>query len=122
VRFATTASGSWATVGGGGGNTASGRGPWAVLDKVAGLSLVTWNYKDQDDSIRHMGPMAQDFYAAFGLGLGEKTIDTIDTNGVALAAIQALNVELEELRADREELKARLGELTRRLDELTANR
>ena len=50
----------------------------AVLEKVAQLPLTTWNYKEQSDSIRHMGPMAQDFFAAFELGLGETTIDTID--------------------------------------------
>ena len=98
----------------------------AILDKVAQLPLSTWNYKAQDDSIRHLGPMAQDFYAAFGLGLGDKTIDTIDPNGVALAAIQGLNAELEELRAEKdaeiEELRAELGELMRRLDERPASR
>jgi len=95
----------------------------AVLDKVAELPVATWNYKDQDDSIRHMGPMAQDFYAAFGLGLGERTIDTIDPNGVALAAIQGLNevvrenerrlaekdAQIEELRASIERLEARVS-------------
>ena len=90
----------------------------AVLDKVAELPLATWNYKAQDDSIRHMGPMAQDFHAAFGLGLGEKTIDTIDPNGVALAAIQGLNevvrekdAEIEELRTANEALLARIERL-----------
>jgi len=87
----------------------------AVLEKVARLPLSTWNYKEQADSIRHMGPMAQDFYAAFRLGLGETTIDTIDPDGVALAAIQGLHAQMTELRAENEELRERLG----RLEELT---
>jgi len=85
--------------------------PRAVLERVAGLPVATWNYKDQDDSIRHMGPMAQDFYAAFGLGLGEKTIDTIDPNGVALAAIQGLNELLQEKDAEIAELRERVKAL-----------
>ena len=70
-----------------------------VLTKVAAMPLSTWNYKSQDESIRHMGPMAQDLYAAFGLGADDKHINTIDADGIALAAIQGLyqeNVDLKE--------------------------
>ncbi len=61
-----------------------------VLDALAGLPLQTWNYKTQDASIRHLGPMAQDFHAAFGVGENDTTISTVDAQGVALAAIQGL--------------------------------
>ena len=64
--------------------------PEAILEGVARLPISTWNYKTQDDSIRHIGPMAQDFYAAFGVGEDERHISTIDADGVALAAIQGL--------------------------------
>jgi len=40
--------------------------------------------------------MARDFHAAFGLGESEKRINTVDADGVALAAIQGLNQKLEE--------------------------
>jgi hypothetical protein len=63
----------------------------AVLAKVAVLPLSTWNYMAQDTAIRHIGPMAQDFYAAFGVGEDDTHITTIDADGVALAAIQGLN-------------------------------
>jgi hypothetical protein len=90
----------------------------AVLDAVASLPITTWNYKSQDDAVRHMGPMAQDFHAAFGLGVSDKLIDTIDPDGVALAAIQGLKAEKDEeitrLRAELEALKAQLAELLRR--------
>jgi len=66
-----------------------------VLNKVATLPITTWNFKDMKDG-RHMGPMAQDFYAAFGLGGGNTTITSIDPDGVALAAIQGLNQKLEQ--------------------------
>ena len=67
-----------------------------VLKKVAALPMNTWQYKTQESKYRHMGPMAQDFYAAFQLGEADTTIDTIDADGVALAAIQGLNAELAE--------------------------
>ncbi len=62
----------------------------AILDKVASLPLSLWNYKTQDASIRHVGPMAQDFAAAFGVGEDDRHISTVDADGVALAAIQGL--------------------------------
>ncbi len=49
-----------------------------ALDKVAAMPIQTWNYKAQDDSIRHIGPKAQDVYAAFGVGEKETMITTID--------------------------------------------
>ena len=61
-----------------------------ILDKVINLPIKRWSYKAQDPSIEHIGPMAQDFYAAFGVGDNNKTISTIDPSGVALAAIQEL--------------------------------
>jgi hypothetical protein len=61
-----------------------------LLDKLLAVSISTWNYKSQDPSIRHAGPMAQDFHAAFGLGEDDKHIAGIDADGVALAAIQTL--------------------------------
>jgi hypothetical protein len=61
-----------------------------VLARLTDLPITTWNYKAEGPSIRHMGPVAQDFYAAFGLGQDERHIASLDTSGVALAAIQAL--------------------------------
>lgn len=83
--------------------------PQAVLDKVASLPLSTWNYKSQHTSIRHIGPMAQDFKAAFAVGETDTGITSIDADGVALAAIQGLNQKLtEEIeRRDAENAKLR---------------
>ena len=61
-----------------------------ILAKLAALPITTWNYIAQDDSIRHIGPVAQDVYAAFGVGEDERHITVIDANGIALAAIQGL--------------------------------
>jgi len=65
-------------------------GRW-VLQQLAAMPIATWNWKSQDVDIRHMGPMAQDFSAAFGLGEDDKHISTVDADGVALAAIQGLH-------------------------------
>ncbi len=64
--------------------------PAAVLSQLAQLPMYTWSYEGEDGEYRHMGPMAQDFYAAFNLGYNDTTISTIDADGVSLAAIQGL--------------------------------
>lgn len=66
-----------------------------VLSKVLALPITRWNYKD-DPKANHIGPVAQDFRAAFGLGSDDKSIATVDADGVALAAIQGLNNKLED--------------------------
>ncbi len=83
----------------------------AVLAKVAELPIQQWRFKTEDTSVKHVGPMAQDFRAAFGLGEIPTAIATVDADGVALAAIQALNQKLEESRAENAALKARLDKL-----------
>jgi hypothetical protein len=60
-----------------------------VLLRLAQLPIATWNYKAEDPSIRHMGPMAEDF-SVFGLGQDNQHIGTVDADGVSLAAIQGL--------------------------------
>ncbi len=92
-----------------------------VLEKVAAMPVSTWNYKAQDSSVRHIGPMAQDFYAAFNVGPDDKHIATVDEGGVALAAIQGLNQKLEAevkgLRKEVAELKALVEKMARGKDQ-----
>jgi hypothetical protein len=78
-----------------------------VLAKVAAMPIKTWNYKTQADSIRHIGPTAQDFKSAFGVGESETGITTVDADGVALAAIKGLVEELKERDKTIEELKTK---------------
>jgi hypothetical protein len=61
-----------------------------VLAKIARMPIREWNYRTQDAAIRHVGPTAQDFHAAFGLGEDPLRISTIDADGIALRAVQAL--------------------------------
>lgn len=87
--------------------------PAHILDRVAALPIRTWNYKQQDATIRHIGPYAEDFHAAFGVGDRPDGITAVDADGVALAAIQAL-------RAENRALQQRLQDLEARLDGLLA--
>jgi hypothetical protein len=61
-----------------------------ILDKVARLPISTWSYVEEPSAVRHLGPMAQDFRASFGLGNDDRSYNSVDAHGVALAAIQAL--------------------------------
>ncbi len=61
-----------------------------VARRVATLPVERWSYASEGSGVRHMGPTAQDFKKAFGLGPDDKTITSIDEGGVALAAIQGL--------------------------------
>jgi hypothetical protein len=76
----------------------------AILDQVAELPMTAWTYKADPEQRRYIGPVAQDFHAAFGLG-DDTTINTLDTDGVALAAIQALAKRYYELGMMNDELK-----------------
>jgi len=67
-----------------------------LLAKLAALPVQTWRYTNEVSELRHLGPMAQDFRAAFGLGDDDRTIAIVDEGGVALAAIQGLNQKVEE--------------------------
>lgn len=86
-----------------------------VLKKLVEIPITTWNYKAQDTQIRHIGPMAQDFSAAFGVGEDDVTITTIDADGVALAAIQGL---YQLVREKEEEIAQVKAEVTARDAEL----
>ena len=93
----------------------------ALLARLAAIPIQTWNYKSQDRSIRHMGPMAQDFYAAFGLGEDDKHINTVDSGGVAMAAIQELyrmGLELEKKTVELGAKSKAIEELSQRIEAL----
>ena len=78
----------------------------AVLAAVRELPITSWSYREDDPRVRHVGPMAQDFAAGFGVGQDDRHIHAVDANGVALAAIQALAARLEAAEARIAELNA----------------
>ena len=111
-------------------NLLAGSDVRSVLAKIASLPLFTWSYKN-DDRVRHFGPVAEDFYERFSLGLDAKHISPNDLAGVALAAAQALNslrmekdAQIDALLVEKDaqigEMKARLARLERLLGQQAA--
>lgn len=91
-----------------------------VLSKIGGMAIRSWSYKAQDPSIRHLGPVAEDFYSAFRLGEDEHRITTTDIDGVNMLAIQALEKRTTALRAEVASLRTQNAELQHRLARLEA--
>jgi len=97
----------------------------SILEQLSQIPITHWNLKSQSEATLHIGPMAQDFYATFGLGESEQYIHSGDIDGVALSSIQALYqlsqsqakriVKLEE---ENETLKTQLNDILSRLDKL----
>ncbi len=91
--------------------------PAAVLEQVSQLPIHTWRYKDDSSDALHLGPMAQDFHEAFGLGEDERYIGTLDASGVALAAIQGLYGRLQKKEAELDALIEQLNERLAAIEE-----
>jgi hypothetical protein len=87
--------------------------PADMLQRVRDLPISTWNYTSDDPAVRHIGPMAQDFGALFGVGADDRHIHPLDGQGVALAAIQGLLGELQDVRAANAQLAERVAALER---------
>jgi hypothetical protein len=91
----------------------------ALLSRVAELPISQWNYKSDNQAVQHIGPMAQDFQAAFHLdGNDDRHISTVDEGGVALAAIQGLNQKLDEKNTVIQQQAAQIADLKARLEVL----
>jgi hypothetical protein len=87
-----------------------------ILAKVAALPVSEWSYRAESGGVRHLGPMAQDFRAAFGLGEDDRHISTVDEEGVALAAIKALQSEVVEKDAQIAQLRRAQADADQRLE------
>ena len=86
-----------------------------LLSKIAQLRVRYYRLKDQNDGTRHIGPVAQDFKNAFGVGESDKTINMADADGVLFAAIQALYEELQQNRAENQQLRQEIQALKAQL-------
>lgn len=91
-----------------------------ILDRLSDIPIQTWNYQTQDSSIRHIGPTAQDFYTAFGVGEDDRHISTVDADGVALAALQGLHQLTQEQAAQLAVQQQQIAALEARLAALEA--
>ncbi len=91
--------------------------PEQVLDRVSALPVTSWSYTADATATRHIGPMAEDFYAAFGVGLDDHHISPSDKAGVALLAIQGLNKALQQKNAEIAQVKKDTAQLIERKDQ-----
>ena len=85
-----------------------------ILLFVASMPITMWSYKNEAGTgVRHIGPVAQDFLRLFNVGYDDKSIATVDADGVAFAAIQGL-------KQDGDEKNARINKLERELNLIKA--
>ena len=87
-----------------------------LLEKISQLNISEWQYKDYPDE-RHIGPMAQDFHAVFGLGKNDTTISSIDADGIILTGIKAMIHRNDILQNDMDKLSAENAEIIIKLKE-----
>src|SRR3954471_20263168 len=91
-----------------------------VLSRIRGIPITTWNMIGADHNVRHLGPVAEDFYRAFALGLGETTIGLGDIDGVNLAGVKALEARTADLQQQLDRRTAEATQLRGELAELRA--
>jgi hypothetical protein len=90
-----------------------------IRQRIDELPLTMWNYKAENESIKHIGPMAQDFHRLFGLnGSNDKMIANMDTTGVALAGVKSLSKVISEQEDQIKALKNKNAELETRLKKI----
>jgi trimeric autotransporter adhesin len=82
-----------------------------VLSKLRLIPISSWNYTDEGSKVRHLGPMAEDFFAQFGLGVGNTSIGVQDLAGVSIAAVKELDTQLQEKNAEIERLQTELKQM-----------
>lgn len=94
-----------------------------VLDRLRKIPVTTWNYISEGKSVRHLGPMAEDFFNEFRLGTGNTSIGVQDLAGVSIAAVKELddqlqqkNAEIERLQNEVKTLRSNQAELEKRLE------
>ena len=92
-----------------------------LLDQIEQLAISKWNYKGDAD-MAHIGPTAQDFQAAFGVGSDGKSISTIDPAGIALAAAKELRIELKDKTQQINDLQSKLQQLQALVEKLLAEK
>jgi hypothetical protein len=128
VRYIDTGTGAYLSTGGVWTNTSDSTKKTAfravdgeqVLSKLASLPVYTWHYTAEDSTSRHMGPTAQAFRQAFGLGDTDKAIATVDIDGVAVAGVKALEARTKQLKSETQALRAENAQLSERLAQLEA--
>lgn len=93
-----------------------------VLSKLRRIQISSWNYITEGQNVRHVGPMAEDFYGQFQLGTDNKSIGVQDLAGVSIAAVKELDEQLQQkneqvkiLQTEVNQLRATQTDLEKRL-------
>jgi hypothetical protein len=91
-----------------------------VLARLGAIPVSTWNYITEGGAVRHMGPMAEDFHQAFGLGTDDNSIGVQDLAAVSLAAVTAVEARTRALTAENAQLRAETAALREETEALRA--
>ncbi|HVG11272.1 MAG TPA: tail fiber domain-containing protein [Thermoanaerobaculia bacterium] len=91
--------------------------PSTMLAKFAQLPIQEWSYKSDDQKLRHVGPMVEDFRSTFGLGTEGKYIFPMDVQGVTMAAVQGLYKLVQEKDTQIAELQKQMAEIKQLLEQ-----
>jgi uncharacterized small protein (DUF1192 family) len=93
-----------------------------VLSRLRKIDVTSWNYISEGQQVRHLGPMAEDFFEQFKLGTGNTSIGVQDLAGVSIAAVKELdeqlqlkNAEIERLQNEVKQLRSSQSEMEKRL-------
>jgi hypothetical protein len=96
-----------------------------ILGLIESLPITEWNYKVDNPSIKHIGPVSQDFYSLFGLGGNDTSISTVDPSGIALVAIKELSmqnrsmrVQIESQKIENQQLKSEMQALREEVEQI----
>lgn len=89
-----------------------------LLDKLRDLPVTEWNYIAEEDNVKRIGPMGQDFYRIFGYGGDEKSLSARDLASIAVVAIQALDRKTSEI----DDLKQKMAEMESLINKLLKDR
>lgn len=89
-----------------------------VLGRIRSVPVSTWSYLSEGTQVRHIGPFAEDFHAAFGVGTDDRSIGLLDIDGVNFAGVRALEQRTTDQAAQIRLLKDELAERDRRVESL----
>lgn len=96
--------------------------PDGVLAKIDQLPIMEWHFKGTEDSIRHIGPFAEDFHALFNLNGADNTmISPTDEMGITLVGVKALSQQIKTLQAQNSRLEQQIKELNERIARISSN-